>query len=624
MSAALNFNRVGLCLMYCVALAATQASAAIITRTMISPDQHIQSNTQTTALQFLPYANPHAPKGGRLVLAADGSFDNLNSMNGQGNAVLGINYVFDSLLSKSLDQAGVFYPLLAEKVSFDPLKTGFVIFHINPRARFSDGRELDATDVKYSFDLYKKQSNYGLQMYLSDLKDVQVLSKYQVKMRFHSAHHPEMITVLAQMPIYAAKEWQKRDFKAISLTPILGSGPYTIAQIDPGRSIQYRRNPHYWARDLWVNRGRYNVNLIQYRYYRSPDAKFEAFKSGLVSFYEETQVNKWVSDYQFPAAQQGLVQRYRFRHHNPVLTQSVVFNARRAPFSDIRFRQALSYAYDFEWLNKAMFAGQYQRLNSFFSNSELASPAQPSAEERAILQPYLKQLHPIQRHMVQHAWQYPVSDANGFNRTNLLQARQLLLQAGYRYRAGQLLDLQGKVLKFEFLLYQSEQQRLILPYLRHLKRLGIDVRIRMVDALQYDERRRQYNFDMLLDSMPQSLTPGQEQKQFWGSQAAKEVGNYNYAGIQNPVIDQIIERLLHSKTRQQRILYTRVLDRLLRAGYYHIPTYGVGEYWYAYWNIYQRPANTAKLNVALDYWWVDTGKQQRVAGYLRSRAMPNS
>lgn len=587
--------------------------AALITTPYIA----LHSPPKYSHLQSLPYANSQAPKGGALILAADGSFDNLNSMNGKGNVTEGINYIFDSLLSKSLDEPGVYYPLLAEKVSFDPKKTTFIIFHLNPKARFSNGQPVTAEDVKYSFELYQTQSNFGLQMYLADIHQLEVLSPLKIKMHFKSGHNPEMAMIVAQMPIYSKRQWQGRDFKDLTLKPILGSGPYVIERIDPGRSISYQRNPQYWGKDLLVNRGRYNFDRIQYRYYRSPEIKFEAFKSGQFTLHEEKQVNRWIRDYQFPAVRQGQVKRYRFRHQNPVPTQSLVFNTRRQPFADIRFRQALSFAYDFEWLNKAMFYGEYQRLNSFFSNSELASQGPPSAQELQILQPHLQKLHPVQRQAVLQDWQYPQSDASGFNRQNLLKARQLLLKAGYRYQQGQLVNASGQVVKIEFLLHQMEQQRHLMPYLRHLKRLGIQANIRMVETAQYYERLRNYQFDMIVDSMPQSLTPGQEQKQFWSSQAAKQVGNYNYAGIQNPAIDAVIKQVIQAQNREQVIESTRALDRLLRAGYYHIPTYGTGEYWYAYWNMYQQPKLKPKLSAGIDYWWVDAAKAQHVANYFK-------
>lgn len=592
-----------------------QSMATLVTQSYFS----LNSQALYAAVPAMPYAHLQAPKGGVLAVAADGSFDNLNSMNGKGNAALGIHYVFDSLLSKSLDEAGVYYPLLAQKIRFDPKQTSTVIFDLNPKARFNDGSALTAEDVKFSFDLYQTQANLGLQMYLSGLKKTVVLSKHQVQMQFQHSHQPEMIPILAQMPIYAKKQWQQRDFKKISLTPILGSGPYRIQTIHAGQSIVYQHNPNYWGKDLPVNRGRYNFNQIIYRYYRSPEVQFEAFKAGKISFFEEKQIQRWMRAYHFLAQKNGFIQQLAFKHQNPIATESLVLNTRRAPLSDIRFRQALTYAYDFEWLNKAYFFGQYQRLNSFFSNSELASKGKPTPAEYQMLSPWLAKLHPIQRDLVLKDWRYPISDATGYHRQHLLVARSLLLKAGFHYVNGQLQDAKGQPVQLEFLLHQVDQQRLILPYIRNLKRLGIDAKIRMLDAAQYDERKRQYQYDIILDNMPQSLQPGQEQAQFWGSQAAQEVGNYNYAGVSNPAIDAVITHLNQTTDRVEMITTVHVLDRLLRAGYYHIPTYGTGQIWYAHWSMLQHPQRLPKLNIGLDYWWSDAQQQQAVANYLKQQ-----
>lgn len=565
----------------------------------------------------MPYANPNAPKGGYLIRPSNGTFDNLNSMNGKGSETDGVNYLFDSLMSSSLDEPGVMYPLLAEKVTFDPKHTQFVIFQLNPKARFSNGQSVTAQDVKYSFDTFQTKSNPGLQMYLADLEKTQVLSKYQVKCTFKSKNNPEMPSILASLPIYSQMDWKHKDFTRVSLDPILGSGPYTIARIDPGRSITYQRNPNYWAKDLAVNRGRYNFNQLKYIYYRNLDIAFEGFKSGQYTLHEEFTARKWVTQYNFPAVKAGLVVKYRFQHHNPITAQSFMFNTRRTPLNDIRFRQALTYAYDFEWQNKALFYGQYQRLQSYFANSELAATGRPSAAELAILKPWLPKLDPVMRQGVLTNWKYSVSDASGFNRNNLLIARQLLLKAGYRFQNQQLLDLKGRPIRLEFLIHQDGLQRTLMPFVRNLKKLGISVSIRQVDMPQYLERMRRYDYDLTTGGIPQGLTPGNEQFQMWGSTAADQVGNYNYSGIQNPAIDATIQHLVQAPNRPQLVLYTHVLDRLLRAGYYQILTYGKGENWYAYWNMYRQPSVKPQLSAGIDYWWADPKQTQKITHYLR-------
>ncbi len=577
----------------------------------------IHSQPKYAGLTHLPYANPAAPKGGYLSQSANGTFDNLNAMNGKGTAADGVEYLFDTLMVSSLDEPGVMYPLLAEKVTYDPKKTAYVIYHLNPKARFSDGTPVTAEDIKFSFDTYTTKGNPGLQMYLSDLDKTEVLSRYQVKMSFKSNNNSEMPLILAQMPIYSKKNWQGKDFTRITMQPILGSGPYLVESIDAGRSISYKRNPNYWAKDLPVNRGKYNFDRLKFVYYRNMDVGFEGFKSGQYTVHQEYTARKWVTEYNFSAIKDKMVVKYNFNHENPIPTQSFVFNTRRAPMQDIRFRQALTYAYDFEWQNKALFYGQYHRLQSYFANSELEAKGMPSAEELAILKPYLAKLDPIQRAGVLKDWKYPVSDASGFNRKNLLVARELLLKAGYRYHNAQLTDPKAKPIRLEFLIHQDGLQRTLMPFIRNLKRLGITVNIRHVDVPQYIERMRSKDFDMTTNVLPQSLNPGNEQAQFWSSASADQPGNYNYAGIKNAVIDDAITKVIQAPDRQQLVIRTKVLDRLLRAGYYQIPTYGKGGNWYAYWNMYEQPKIKPKLAVGFDFWWSNPQKAAQVSQYLR-------
>lgn len=594
-------------------------SSILYAAVQTTPYIAIRTIPKYSTLSHMPYANPQAPKGGMLSQASNGTFDNLNSMNGKGSATDGIGYVFDTLMSSSLDEPAVLYPLLAKTATFDPDHTQYVIFDLNAAAKFSNGQPLTADDVKFTFDTYQTKSNPGLQMYISDLAKTEVLSKYRVKFSFKSGNNSEMPLILASLPIYSKQDWQKRDFTRVTIQPILGSGPYTIERIDAGRSITYKRNPDYWGKNLPVNRGRYNFDRLKYVYYRNMDIAFEGFKSGQYTWNEEFTARKWVTAYNFPAVHAKMVRQFVFKHHNPVTTQSIVLNTRRAPLNDLKFRRAISYAYDFEWQNKALFYGQYQRLQSYFSNSELAATGQPSAQELNVLKPYLARLNPVVKQNVMATWKSPVTDASGFNRQNLLKARQLLLDAGYVVRQGRLLDNNGQPVRFELLISQDGLQRTLMPFVRNLKRLGIEVTIRQVDVPQYMERMRRNDFDLTTLAMPQSLTPGNEQYQLWGSQAADQLGNYNYAGIKDPVIDAIIQRIVQSPTRQDLITNTRVLDRLLRAGYYQILTYGKGENWYAYWDMYEHPKTLPELSVGLDYWWSNPQKAKAVANYLRKQ-----
>ncbi|MDM1246782.1 ABC transporter substrate-binding protein [Acinetobacter sp. R933-2] len=594
-------------------------AGALYAAPQTTPYIAIHATAKYANAQAMPYANPVAPKGGMISQAGNGTFDNLNGFNGKGTSAEGTNFLFDTLMSSSLDEPSVMYPLLAEKVTFDPDKTKFVIFHLNPKARFSNGIPVTAEDVKFTFDIIQSKANPGFQMYLSDLEKTEVLSKYQVKMTFKSDNNTEMPLILASIAIYSKADWKNKDFAKITLQPILGSGPYLIDRIDAGRSISYKRNPNYWAKDLAVNKGRYNFDLVKFVYYRNLDIAFEGFKSGQYTFHEEKMSRKWTTEYNFPALKAGMVTKYISKTANPAPTQSFVFNTRKAPFNDIYFRQALSYAYDFEWLNKALFYGQYIRLNSYFQNSELAATGLPSQQELQMMQPYLARLHPLQRQGVLANWKYPPSDASGFNRNNLLVARTLLLKAGYRYQNAILVDPKGQPIRIEFMIFQESLNRTLMPFVRNLKKLGIQVSIRQVDVPQYIERMRRSDFQMTTNVMPQSLTPGNEQAQMWSSKAADEVGNYNYAGIKNPVIDEAIQEVIRAPNREQLILRTKVLDRLLRSGYYHILTYGNDKNWYAYWSMYQQPKVKPQLSLGLDYWWSEPKQAQKINQYLRKQ-----
>lgn len=582
-----------------------------------TPYLSIYSQPKYAHLSVMPYANPQAPKGGYLSEYASGTFDNLNSMNGKGRYVEGVNLLFDSLMSNSLDEPNVMYPLLAEKVTFDLQRPNLIIFHLNPKARFSNGTAVTAQDVKFTFDTYQTKANLGLQMYLSGLAKTEVLSKHVVKMTFKTADNTELPLILSQMAIYSKADWKNKDFTQVTLKPILGSGPYLIDRIDAGRSITYKRNPHYWAKDLPVNKGRYNFDRLKYVYYRSMQVAFEGFKTGQYTLQEENSARTWMTEYNFDAVKKGMVVKKVLKLHTPKDLQSFVMNNRRAPFNDIYFRKALTYAYDFEWQNKAYFYGQYQRLQSYFDGSELAARGKPSSKELAFLKPFLNQLHLVQRQGVLLDWRYPQSTGEGFNRANLIKAHQILLQAGYRYQNGHLVDSKGKPIKIEFLINQEGLQRTLMPYVRNLKKLGITVNIRVVDVPQYLERTRKNDFDMTTLRLPMTITPGNEQAQLWGSKAADEEGNYNFAGIKNPAIDQAIKNIIQAKNREDVVIYSRVLDRLLKAGYYHLPTYQKEGTWYAYWNMYKQPQITPKLSAGIDYWWSDPMQAQKVSGYLR-------
>lgn len=601
-----------------------------IVTTKLKPISHATNIQTVTALAHntkpkfehlfhLPYANPNAPKGGVLSLSAQGTFNSLNPWIDTGTPVTGTNYLYDTLMTGSLSESFVMYPQLAEKVTFDPKDKSWVIYHLNPHAKFWDGTPVRAIDVKASIEAILSKGTMSMRSYLAGIKQIETLDDYQVKFIFENADNAELLLTVAQMPVWSKKSIDEQ-FGKVSLTPLMGSGAYKVGQIEAGRSISYVRNTDYWGQNpdakVMANVGRFNFDTIKFVYYQSQEIAFEGFKAGEYQFRAENKARTWATGYNFPAVTANMIVKETIHHNNPVALQGLVMNLRKPLFQDIRVRQALTYAYDFEWLNKSMFYGQYERLSSYFFGSELQATGKPSKEELGVLTPLLDKLEPIQRQYVLADWQVPKSQGDGFNRENLLKARDLLLQAGFFYQDGKLYDNHGLPAKFEILLRGDLLNRILLPYVRNLKRLGFEVVIRGVDAPQYLERVRKFDYDMIVDIFAQSNSPGAEQTYLWGSQSADEQGNQNTAGIKNAAIDDVINKLVKAHDREQIILYSKVLDRLLRAGFYIIPTYGKAYDTVAYWQQYEH-GNLPSNALGIDYWWVNPKKEQQVKAFLK-------
>ncbi|GAF59597.1 LOW QUALITY PROTEIN: ABC transporter, periplasmic substrate-binding protein [Psychrobacter sp. JCM 18902] len=574
------------------------------------------STTEYIDVPLMPYANPKAPKGGTLSLDARGTFNAANKWMTTGVAMVGTDYLYDTLMTGSLNEAFTMYPQLASKVTYDPDDTSWIIYHVDTAARFWDGTSVTSSDVKATYDALLNKGPMYIRSYLGDIKDIQIINKQQVKFIFASNDNKEILLTVGQFPIFA-KSSIDTYFEKITLTPLMGSGPYKLGRVDAGRSVSYVRDPNYWGRDLMVNRGRYNFDMIKFVYYQSDEIAFEGFKSGQYRFRPENKASNWATGYNFPAVKAGLINKETISSENPVPMQGLVMNMRRPIFQDIRVRQALSKAYDFEWMNKTLFHGQYERLQSFFHGSELAATGMPSAEEMQVLTPLLPKLEPLQRQTVLMEWQLRTSDGSGFNRKGLLEARQLLLDAGFYYNDMKLYQPNGQLAQIEILMTGDTMGRVLLPYIRNLKRLGFDATLRQVDGPQYYERVRRFDYDMIVDKFAQSLSPGAEQVGFWGSSAADQAGNRNTIGIKNPEIDAVIEQLGNAKTRDDTILYTQVLDRLLRAGHYLVPLYGKSATNVAYWDQYRHTENLPSNAIGIDYWWTDKEAEARVNQYLK-------
>jgi peptide/nickel transport system substrate-binding protein len=565
----------------------------------------------------MPYANPDAPKGGRLVQSLLGTFDSLNPLIVRGLAVQQIRgygfergYVLESLMARGDDEAFTLYGLLAKSVETDDVRS-YVTFHIDPLARFSDGQPVRADDVLFSWALLRDHGRPNHRQYYSKVAKAEALDPLTVRFDFGGAHDRELPLILGLMPILPKHATDVATFEETSMAPPVGSGPYRITEVKPGASVTFTRNPDYWGRDLPVNRGLWNFDQIRLDFYREANGQFEAFKRGLYDFRVEGEPLRWHDGYDFPAVRDGEVIRDTIKTGLPRPSEFLVFNTRRRVFSDIRVRRALTLLFDFEWINRNYFFGLYTRSAGFFAGSELSAYGRPEDErERELLKPFASHIAPD---ILDGSYRLPVSDGSGRDRTTLRSALNLLSEAGY--------DLDGTVLRqrstkvplaFEILVTTRDQERIALAYARDLKRAGIAATVRAVDPVQFDQRRLDYDFDMIQNRWDQSLSPGNEQWFYWGSEAADHQGTRNYMGAKDPAIDAMIAAMLAARERPAFVSAVRALDRTLMSGFYAIPLFNVGEQWIARWNRIERPTTTALTGYLPETWWQKTGGPGKV------------
>src|ERR1700742_763723 len=556
----------------------------------------------------MPYANPDAPKGGRLVQGLLGTFDSLNPLIVKGLPVQQVRgygfergYVIESLMARGNDEPFTLYGLLAKSVETDDERS-FVTFHIDPRARFSDGQPVRAEDALFSWALLRDHGRPNHRQYYSKVAKAEALDDLTVRFDFGAAHDRELPLILGLMPILPKHATDVATFEETSLKPPIGSGPYRVTAVNPGTSVTLTRNPDYWGRDLPVNRGLWNFDEIRLDFYREANGQFEAFKRGLYDFRVENEPLRWHDGYDFPAARNGAVTLETIKTGMPQPSEFLVFNTRRPVFSDIRVREALTLLFDFEWINRNYFFGLYARSPSFFAGSELSAYGRTADDrERELLKPFVSH---IPSDILDGTYRLPVSDGSGRDRTTLRSALNLLSQAGY--------DLDDTVLRqratktpltFEILVSTRDQERIALAYQRDLKRAGIEVTVRSVDAVQFDQRRLGFDFDMIQSRWDQSLSPGNEQWLYWGSAAADSQGARNYMGAKDPAIDAMIEALLAARERPAFVSAVRALDRALISGFYAIPVFNVREQWIARWNRIERPKTIALTGYLPETWW---------------------
>ena len=558
----------------------------------------------------MPYANPAAPKGGRLIQGILGTFDSLNPLIVRGLAVQQVRgFVVESLMARGNDEAFTLYALLARSVETDDVRS-YVTFRLDPRARFSDGHQVAAEDVLFSWALLRDKGRPNHRQYYSKVAKAEALDPLTVRFDFGGASDRELPLILGLMPVLPKHAVDVASFEETSMTAPVGSGPYRVSDVKPGASVTLKRNPDYWGRELPVNRGLWNFDEIRLDYYREANGAFEAFARGLYDFRVETEPLRWHEGYNFSAARSGEVVRDIIKTGLPQPSEFLVFNTRRPVFSDIRVRQALTLLFDFEWINRNYFFGLYGRSASYFAGSELSAYGRAADDrERDLLKPYASLIPPD---ILDGNYRLPVTDGSGRDRGTLRSALNLLSQAGY--------DLDGTVLRqrstkaplsFEILVTTRDQERIALAFARDLKRAGIEASVRAVDAVQFDQRRLGFDFDMIQNRWDQSLSPGNEQFFYWGSEAADNQGTRNYMGAKDPAIDAMIAAVLEARDRGSFVSAVRALDRTLMSGFYAIPLFNVREQWIARWNRIEHPQATALTGYLPETWWHRTLSQPR-------------
>lgn len=569
--------------------------------------------------EHFDYVNPNAPKGGEVKLAAIGSFDSLNPNVLKGIPAASLGLTRDTLLKSSDDEAFAEYGLIAESVEI-AADLSAVTFTLRNEARWHDQTPITVDDVIFSFTALKEKGHPTYRAYYADVLGAEKVGERKVRFRFRDGNNRELPLILGQMPIVSKAYYSKVDFEKTSLEPPLASGPYRIEAVDPGRSITYARAEDYWGKDLAVNRGKYNFDQIRIDYYRDTVVAVEAFKAGEYDLRQENVSKNWATAYDFPALSDGYVNKVEIRHEIPTGMQCFAFNTRRPIFTDPRVRQALAHAFDFEWTNRSLFYGAYARTRSYFSNSELASSGMPSKEELKLLEPFRGQ---IPDEVFTKEYVPPSTDGTGDIRANLREAFRLLEAAGWVVRDGVLVNAKtGAPFTFEVMLVDPSFERVVLPYVRNLKRLGIDVRVRTVDPSQYQNRFNDFDFDMTVAAFGQSLSPGNEQRDFWSSRAADTPGSRNLIGIRDPVVDSLIESLINAPDRAGLIARTRALDRVLLWGHYVVPHWYIRHFRVIYWDRFGRPESSPKYALGFNDWWIDPEKNARLRSYRNQSAKP--
>ena len=570
---------------------------------------------------YFPYVNPNAPKGGEVTLAAIGTFDNFNPFILRGTAVAGmtgpwvvmpggsgagstVGHVWESLLTSSADEADVGYGHIAQTIEM-PADKMWVAFDLRPEARFSDGTPVTAEDVAWTYRTLLEKGRPSFRIQMADVKDVEVTGKLRVVFHFKSNENRELPLILGGLPVLPEHWFKGRDFSQPLMDAPIGSGPYRIAHFEMGRSITYERDPNWWAKDLPTAKGTNNFDRVRIEYFRDSTVAMQAFKAGTIDVRSENISKNWATAYDFPAVQDGRVIKGNFPHHLPTGIQGYAMNTRRKMFADPRVRKAIGLVFDFQWTNKNLFYGAYTRTKSYFSNSDLASSGVPEGEELKLLEPYRSELPP---QLFTEPFTLPETDGSGNNRKELKAALELMEQAGWTVKQRKLVDANGNQMSFTILLDDPSLERVALPYVQNLSKIGIDARVRTVDPAQYQHLTDDFDFDMIMMIYPEGDVPGNELRDYWSCPAAKAQGSMNTPGICDPAIDALIQKVITAPDRDSLKAAAHALDRILLWRWYMVPNWDNEVFHVAYWNRFGRPDKPIREGFNFDRWWVDAGK----------------
>jgi microcin C transport system substrate-binding protein len=559
------------------------------------------------------WVNPEAPKGGTLRIMAFGTFDTLNPYTLKGSSPVstpnflqyGVNELNEPLMvgtgqyDPSGDEPTSSYGLIAQSVEYSEDRS-WVVFNLRPQARFNDGKPITAYDVAFSYRLLLREGHPQYRTSLQEVERVDILSRHRIRFVFKKGGNPLLILRLGELPVLPQHYWKNRDFKATTFEPPVTSGPYRITQVQPGRRLVFERVKDWWGKDLPVNRGKYNFNRVEVEFYRDNDVALEAFKGGEFDIYIEHQAKNWNTGYNFPAVARGEVIKAQIAHKIPTQTQGLFMNTRRGTFADVKVREALGLMFNFEWTNHTLFSDAYTRSMSYYPNSDFSATGVPSGRELQLLSPWRDKLPPK---LFTEPFSVSKTDGGGIPRETLRKALALLADAGWTLSDQSLLNPGGQPLRFEILLVNPSLERILQPYVEDLARLGIEARLRTVDRAQYKQRLDQFDFDMILMTLNQSLSPGLEQWQYFHSSQAIIKGSRNYAGVASPVVDSLLNQLLGAQTHDEQLAATRALDRVLLWQHYSIPNWYLDYHRLAYRNRFAM-VTTPPYTLGLRAWWL--------------------